>query len=136
MELSEIKLKINKATGIPLALLTADTAAAALEQAQTLLAFKRQQGARRPKSTREQFAEWMGDEPQDPSRADADALAGVARSLLPDPPAPAYPVVQDGGSSEVTFGDMRSPQTQLSEFIETSLAFDPRPRADGWTYLD
>ena len=135
MDLAEIKLKINKATGIPLALLTADTAVAALEQAQALLAFRRQQEARRPKSTREQFAEWMGDGQPDPSRTDADALAGVAHSLLPDPPAPAYPVVRDGGSSGVTLGDVRSPQMQLAEFIEESLAFDPRSCADGWKYL-
>lgn len=136
MTLLDVKLKINEETGIPLDLLTAESAAETLAQAQTLLAMRRQQKAGRPQSACEQFAEWMNGgvtaAAEAEAAADAAALARVVQSFLPDVP-PAYPTVHDGGGVSGFYTP--SAQEQFADVIYGALAFDPRKDSEGWVTL-
>ena len=134
MILEELKANIEKQTGVPACLLTGETAEENIAQAKALLAYKREAEAQKPKTTKEQFAEWM------------NARTGAS---LPDRPAAAlaqieeqarleaggYPILKDGGSAGLNLGEYGSTKKQFAEWAENITAFDPRKTADTWKPL-
>lgn len=133
MILEELKQTIEKQTGIPATLLNGETAEENIAQAKALLAYKREADAQRPKSTAEQFSDWMkAQEGTDQPDTAGEALARIEEQARID--AGGYPILRDGGSVNVNTGDGRSAREQFSEWIGQKTAFNPFNN-DGWTRL-
>ena len=83
MTTEELKQAIEKQTGIPAALIAADTAEGIIGQARSLLAYRQDLERQREKTTREQFAEWARDlsgmEEPDTASAALEEIAEAAR---------------------------------------------------------
>lgn len=130
MNLEELKQIIGQRTGIPASLLTGETIEENIAQAKALLAYKREAEAERPKSTKEQFAQWLnaqqGIEDQDTA---GQALAQIEERARVE--AGGYPIIQDGGSVNVQTGDPRSAKEQFSDWAGQALAYNPR-KQNGW----
>lgn len=149
MTTEELKQEIAQRTGIPAALLTGETAEENIAQAKALLAYKREHEVQRPKTTREQFADWHNEQMDErdrqkaaylgllytPSQADpaGAALAEIEERARLD--AGGYPSLQDGGSVNVNLGDTRSAKEQFADWLADRTAFDPFKEADGWKRL-
>lgn len=112
-ERMDIKERIAERTGIPISLLTGETAEENIVRAKVLLAYKREHTA--PQSTGEQFAEWMnareGIETQDEA---SQALAELEEAVRVE--AGGFPMLKDGG--EVTgLSDPRPAREQFAEWM-------------------
>lgn len=59
-EIKQIKQTIEQRTGVPASLLTGETAEEIIAQAKALIAYKREYEQQRPKTTAEQFSDWIG----------------------------------------------------------------------------
>lgn len=134
MTLDDFKNGIEERTGIPTSLLTADTEDGCIAQAENYLAFKKEHEATRPKSTREQFADWMsekeGREKADPA---LEGLAQIKEQNWVDQGG--FPKVHDGGNvlvNDVKFGDSRTPREQFAAWLKKQTQFDPTKDSDGW----
>lgn len=130
MTTEELKQTIERQTGIPAALIAADTAEAAIAQARSLLAYKREQDQQRPKKTREQFAKWSRDqygmEEPDTASTALDAIEEEARLA-----AGGYPRVRDGGQVSIDgMPDPRPTAAQFEEWFRKETAFDPKRSYD------
>lgn len=136
MLLDELKLTIEKQTGVPASLLTGETAEENIVQAKAFLAYKRnaeqEAEARRTKSAKEAFADWMnaGEAKSDPT---GEALARIEEQVRIE--AGGYPIVKDGGSVNVQIGDGRSAKERFAAYAADALAFNPFKDKDGWTPL-
>ena len=122
MILNELKTVIEEKTGVPASLLTGKTAEEIISQARALLELKSKDEAERPKSTREQFAEWLsikqGEVLDDPENA---ALAEIAEAVRVENGG--YPVIPDGG--EVTgLPDPRPAWQQFEEWFNQRTALN------------
>ena len=134
MNLDEVKQEIEKQTGVPVSLLNGETIEENIAQAKALLAYKREAEAERPKSAKEQFAQWLnaqqGIEDQDTA---GQALAQIEERARVE--AGGYPILQDGGSVNVNTGDGRTAKEQFAEWAGQKMAYDPFKRPDGWRPL-
>ena len=133
MTTEELKQEIAQRTGVPVVLLTGETAEENIAQAKAFLAYKREHEAQRPKSHAEQFKAWFneqyGIEEQDEAGA---ALAQIEEQARLD--AGGYPMTKDSG--EVTnMPDPRPAREQFAEWFGQKTAFDPFKDADGWKNL-
>lgn len=113
LNLDEVKAEIEERTGVPGSLLNGESVEELVAQAKALYAYKRDNApASAPKSTKEQFAEWMnardGNSPQDQVR---EALADIERRSLES-----YPSLNDGGEA-LNMPDGRSTVEQFSEWF-------------------
>ena len=130
MTTEELKQEIAQRTGVPAVLLTGETAEENIAQAKALLAYKREADAQRPKSTAEQFSDWMkAQEGTDQPDTAGEALARIEEQARID--AGGYPSLQDGGSVNVNLGDGRSTREQFTDWLADRTAFDPFKEADG-----
>lgn len=117
MTLDEFKTEVEQRTGIPASMLNGSTAGEVLMIARTILDFKKEHEQDRPKTTAEQFSEWMDGTP--PSK-EAEALSELEDSIRPY----SYKI-RDGG--EVTgLPDGRPAKEQFEEWFNNKTAFDPR----------
>lgn len=147
INLEDLKQTIENKAGVPASLLTGETAEENIAQAKAILAFKREREAQRPKSTREQFAEWMTGKFEDRDRHTADmvglqyvppeapeeaALAELEETARTE--AGGYPVIKDGGQIGTdNLPDPRPTREQFAEWFGQKTAFDPFKGPDGWT---
>lgn len=109
-EILTLKQTASEKTGVPVNLISGETAEEIAASAAALAAYKRDSYEAKP--TREKFAAWFnGDTPAE---------------VVPDPvPAePAYPNVPDGGEVNITIP--RDPRDAFSEWFADISAFDPR----------
>lgn len=134
MTIEELKQEIARRTGVPVVLLTGETAEENIAQAKAFLAYKREHQAQQPKSHAEQFKAWFneqyGIEEQDEAGA---ALAEIEEQTRLD--AGGYPYLQDGGSVNVNLGDTRSAKEQFTEWLGQQTALDPFKDVNGWKRL-
>ena len=149
MNLGELKQRIEQQAGVPAVLLTGETAEENIAQAKALLAYKREYEQQRPKTTAEQFADWIGGELEERDRQQAatfglqytprqEDAAGAALAQIEEQArldAGGYPMLQDGGSVNVNIGDGRTAREQFAEWLGQRTAFDPFKEADGWKHL-
>lgn len=131
MNIDELKTVIEQGTGIPASLLTGETAEENIAQAKALLAYRRESEASRPKSTREQFKEWLNASQgiEEPDTAGA-ALEEIQEALRVE--AGGYPRVPDGGEPAGRLPDPRPAREQFAEWFAGKSAFDPRKDPEGW----
>ena len=130
MTAEELKQAIEQKTGISAALIAGDTAEEAIAQARAVLAYRREQEGQRPKSTKEQFAEWFrnqfGETIPDTASADLDELAEEERVA-----SGGYPRVRDGGQiSADNIPDLRPVREQFAEWFRNETAFNPKNTHD------
>lgn len=152
MTVEELKQQIEQRTGMPAALLAGETAEEVVARAKAILAYKRKQEAQRPKSTKEQFAEWMDARTEEKNRRTAnlfglhyeptkkdheeEALKEIAEAYRVA--AGGYPEVEDGGDPYINgekAPDPRTAKEQFADWIGQKTAFDPFKDADGWKKL-
>jgi hypothetical protein len=129
INLEELKQTIEERTGIPSKLLKGENAEEIIVSAKALLTYRREQETQRPRSTAEQFKEWIdgreGIEAQDTAGA---ALADIEEAVRIE--GGGYPRITDAG--EVTgLPDPRNTQQQFSEWFSNKSALDPFKK-DGW----
>jgi len=134
MTIEELKQAIEQRTGVPASLLTGETAEENIAQAKAMLAYKREHEQQRPKSTVEQFADWIGARlneegtKKDPA---GEALADIEEAVRVE--SGGYPMVQDGGQVDTsTMPDPRPAREQFADWVAQRTAFDPFTDTDGW----
>ena len=111
--------------------MTAETPEGVINQAKELLRFKESSEAQRPKTTREQFTEWL-DGPQ-PSEGEK-TLDEIAEETRID--AGGYPTIPDYGEVErIGMPDPRPVDKQFEEWFQGVTAFDPSKDQNGWKKL-
>lgn len=134
MNIDELKTAIEQGTGIPASLLTGETEEENIAQAKAFLAYKRESEATRPKSTREQFKEWLNASQgiEEPDTAGA-ALEEIQEALRVE--AGGYPKVPDGGTPAGDFPDPRPNREKFAEWLGQASAFNPFKDAEGWEKL-
>ena len=74
MTIEELKQTIEQRTGVPASFLTGETAEENIAQAKALLAYKREAQQQRPKTTAEQFSDWLGGQLEERDRQTAAAF--------------------------------------------------------------
>ena len=131
MNLEELKQTIEKQTGVPATLLNGETAEENIAQAKALLAYKREADKQRPRTTAEQFSDWMnareGIEQPD---IEGQALANIAEAARVE--AGGYPMTRDAGEAQYTpKGDTKE---DFAAWMNSKLSFNPF-NTDGWTPL-
>ena len=123
MSIEELKQIIEQRTGVPASLLTGETAEENIAQAKAILAYKRDLGTQTPRTTRDQFAEWLnasqGKEAQDTAGAALAEIEDAARME-----AGGYPAVQDSGEA-AGLPDPRPARDQFAEWFGQKSAFNP-----------
>ena len=133
-DVTQVKERIQNDLGIPQDLLKGETTEEVIANAKALLAFKRQHEQTTPKTTGEQFAQWVNDRYGEQERDEAgEALAQIAEEARIN--AGGYPQLRDGGSvlaSGAQLPDGRPAAEQFAEWMGQRMAFDPRS-ANGWT---
>lgn len=129
MTTEELKQAIEKQTGIPAALIAADTAEGIIGQARSILAYRQDLDRQRSKNTREQFAEWVRDLSgmEEPDTASA-ALEEIAEAARVD--AGGFPRVRDGSIDSGSIPDPRPMREQFAEWFLKETAFDPMKSHD------
>lgn len=146
MTTEEVKQEIAQSTGIPVTLLTGETAEENIAQAKALLAYKREHETQQTKTTKEQFSDWLGGRlegmnkqraatlgleytPPEKDTAGA-ALAEIEKQARLD--AGGYPTVQEGSIDNIDTGDGGSTKEHFADWIGRRLAYDPFNDAGGW----
>lgn len=152
MTIEELKQQIEQRTGVPASLLTGETAEEVVARAKAVLAYKREHEAQRPKTAREQFADWIDAQLEDKDRRTAELLGRHYEAPPADPAGAAlaevaeayrveaggYPQVPDGGNPYINgkqAPDGRSTAEQFADWFGQQTAFDPFKDADGWKNL-
>lgn len=129
MTVEEIKQEINKKTGIPVYLLTGETIEENIARAKAILAYRKEQAeqyeAERPKTTSEQFADWMqaqsGEERTEQPDAETQALLDLEESLQ------VVPNIMDNGNAyaQKEMPDGRTTAEQFGAWMSKQFAFNP-----------
>ena len=147
MTIEELKQTIEQRTGVPASFLTGETAEENIAQAKAFLAYKREYEQQRPKSTAEQFSDWIGGQLEERDRQTAAAFglhyeapekdpAGAALADIEEAvrvEAGGYPMVKDGGQIDTSnMPDPRPAREQFADWLGQKTAFDPFKDADGW----
>ena len=132
MENIDVKTMISDRLGIPADLLKGETPEEDLATAKALIAFRREHEAQRPKTTAEQFGEWMREQEgiEQPDEIGA-AFTELEEAIRVN--SNAYLRLTDSG--EAHLGDTRSAKEKFAEWIGQKTAFDPFKSDDGWTRL-
>lgn len=134
MTIDELKQAIEQRTGVPAALLNGETAEENIALAKTLLAYKKEHEAQRPKSTSELFAEWFtakqGIETRD---AAGEAMADIEEAVRVE--AGGYPIVKDATMDYRPLPDSRPAREQFAEWFSKKTAWDPKKDSQGWGKL-
>ncbi len=148
MNVEELKQEIAQRTGVPVILLTGETAEENIAQAKAFLAYKREHEAQRPKTAQEQFSDWLGGQLEEKDRQTAATYglqytpahkdeAGAALAEIEEAArveAGGFPKVADGG--EVTgLPDARPAREQFAEWLGQKTAFNPFKDGNGWQRL-
>lgn len=133
MKIEDFKQTIADKTGLPVHLLNGETEEENIAQAKALIAYKRDCDAQRPKTSREEFADWLS--AQTGTEQHNEALQALNQIEAETKTYNGYPNVRDGGSVNVQIGNGRSPQEEFSEWVSNALAFNPLKSDDGWTHL-
>ena len=125
MTIEELKQEIEQNTGIPADLLTGETAEENITQAKALLAYKRKNTIETPKTTAEQFSEWLSAKRGDPVQDNRiTALDGIAEAARRE--AGGYPYVKDGGEIDTSrLPDPRPTKQQFEEWFYNVSAWRP-----------
>lgn len=131
MSIDDLKQEIAQRTGVPVILLTGETAEENIAQAKAFLAYKREYEQQRPKSNSEKFEKWAAaelgeEEPQDTASA---ALAEIEEAVRLD--AGGFPRVTDGGEV-MGLADARPARDQFAEWIGQKTAFNPFKDGNSW----
>lgn len=148
MTIEELKQQIEQRAGVPASLLTGETAEEVVARAKAVLAYKREYEAQRPKTAREQFADWIGAQQEDKDRRTAELLGRHYEAPPADPAGAAlaevaeayrveaggYPMTKDSGEV-ANMPDPRPAREQFAEWFGQKTAFDPFKDADGWKNL-
>ena len=133
MNLDELKQSIEEKTGIPVSLLKGENEEEIIVTAKAMLAYKREQDAKRPGSTADQFAKWTnalyGIEEPDTAGA---ALAEIEEAVRVS--AGGYPLITDGGEVS-NLPDSRSTRDQFAEWLAPKVAFNPY-NDRGWKHSE
>ena len=133
MTTEDIKNRIQETLGVPASLLTGETEEELIAQAKALLIYRRDAEAKRPKTTTEQFIDFMnareGNEQPDTT---GQALASIEEAAKID--AGGYPIIRDGGEA-ITGTHKKSARDAFADFASKKLAFNPFRSDDGWTHL-
>lgn len=127
MTLEEIKTEISNRTGIPAELLTGETAEENIAKAKALLAYKRECSIKKedgqPKSTKQQFANWMqtnyGTEEQPKQDAETQALIDLENSLK------AFPSIHDSTITADNIPNQKSAAEQFGEWAKNQFSSNP-----------
>lgn len=132
MNIDDIKNQIEQRTGVPASLLNGETVEENIAQAKAFLAYKRQVEQEQPKSTKEQFKEWIqeesGMEPEkDEAAAYLDDLTEEARIE-----AGGYPIVPDGGEANIPLTDSRPTSEKFVDWFYDVSAWDPKKAPGNW----
>lgn len=150
MKIEDIKREIEQRAGVPASLLTGETVEENIAQAKALLAYKREYEQQRPKTTAEQFSDWIGGKLEEKNRQTAAALglhyeeseadpAGAALAEIEEAArrdAGGYPIVPDGGQIDISrLPDARPAREQFADWFKKETAFDPFKDLDGWTRI-
>lgn len=110
-EILTLKQTASEKTGVPVNLISGETAEEIAASAAALAAYKRDRYE--AKTTREKFAAWLnGDVPAEP-----------APDPMPTPPA--YPNVPDGGEPQNVSSGPRDPRDAFTEWFGSVSAFNP-----------
>lgn len=134
MNIDELKQRIEQETGIPASLLNNETSEEIIAKAKALLAYRREMAAQKPqapKSTKEQFADWLheqtgeGEVVQDSASA---ALAQIENELR------VVPVLRDAGEAPHNT-DGRSNRELFAQYIYNKTSWNPRKYPDSWQPL-
>ncbi|MBQ4467070.1 MAG: hypothetical protein II918_02510 [Firmicutes bacterium] len=135
MNIDDVKKQIEQRTGVPAMLLNGETVEENIARAKALLAYKKQHEEEQPKSTREQFREWIWSEAGiEPDKNDATTLL-VDLQEAARLEAGGYPKVSDGGTSAVSefaSQDTRSTEQKFIEWFQGVSAFDPADDLSGF----
>lgn len=140
MTTEEVKQEIAQSTGIPVTLLTGETAEENIAQAKALLAYKREHEAQRTKTTSEQFSDWLDKRGADLGSLEAgrgiqnqdtagQALAEIEKQARLD--AGGYPTVQEGSADNADI-DGGSTKDHFADWIGRQLSYNPFNNADSW----
>ena len=124
-----LKQEAAEKTGVPVELISGETAEEIAANAAALATFKRQyneaQPDTKPLTAREQFAEWLNNVSNN----------GVTIAEPAAEPAPiesgAYPIVPDGGTPQ-NIEYERDPRESFREWFGNVSAFDPRKEYGKW----
>lgn len=111
-EILTLKQTASEKTGVPVNLISGETAEEIAASAAALAAYKRDRYEAKP--TREKFAAWFN----------GDVPAEVVPDPIPTPPA--YPNVPDGGTPQNIDYGPRDPRDAFAEWFGDVSAFDPR----------
>lgn len=131
MNVEELKQAIERRTGVPVFVLTGETAEENIAQAKAIIAYKREHEAQQPKTTSDKFAEWFRQlQGIEETGAAGEALAQIEAAAGLD--AGGYPTVTDGGGVNVKTGDGRPASEQFAEWFSDKFAYDPASNHDGW----
>lgn len=123
-EILTLKQTASEKTGVPVNLISGETAEEIAANAAALATFKRQyteaQPATKQLTAREQFAEWLNNASNN----------GVTIEEPAADPAPiesgGYPIVPDGGEPQNIDYGPRDPRDAFNEWFYQVSAFDPR----------
>lgn len=138
MTLEEYNQEIERRTGVPASLLTGTTLEENIAKAKALLAFKGKVEDERPKSTAEQFSDFLRniegreEQPSESSQA-MQSLADFEKSFQN------YPIVKDGGNPYINGAvekDPRTPAEQFSEFFNQAMRTPSNLTDDGWIRMN
>lgn len=135
IDINEIKQTIEARVGIPAALLRNETPEGLIMEARAILDLKRQYETEKPKSTREQFAAWLGEVRGDPQTdGPGAALDEIAKETAER--VKGYPRLRDAGEDLNSAGmDSRPARDKFAEWFNDVAAFDPSKGDDGWSRL-
>lgn len=132
----ELILQIHDRTGVPASLLTGETIEENIARAKSILSLKEKYEAEKPKTTAEQFANWIKDqEGIEEQNEGLIALSEIEEAVRIE--SGGYPIISDGGNAlinGVTFEDSRTISEQFAEWFKQCTAFDPY-KENGWTRL-
>ena len=149
MTIEELKQRIEDRAGVPVSLLTGETAEEIIANAKAMLAFKRENETQRPKTTREQFTEWLNAQTEGRAQRAAGSLGHNYEAPQKDPASAAleevieayrleaggYPYTKDGGNPYINGSqapDPRPAREQFADWFGGVSAFDPAKTPDGW----
>lgn len=111
-EILTLKQTASEKTGVPVNLISGETAEEIAASAAALAAYKRDSYENAP--TRDKFAAWIN--------------GSTPAEVVPEPvpAAPAYPIVPDGGEPQNVSSGPRDPRDAFTEWFADISAFDPR----------
>lgn len=124
MNIDEVKQQIAERTGLPVNLLTGETAEENIIRAKALLAYAKTAEPKQQKTGKEAFAEWLQDLDETDTENDSrmQALKQYEDELR------GYPSLQDKGEAKAE-EDTRPAGEQFATWFASKTAYNPRKNA-------